>query len=65
MHHTDTESAEIWKKLGVSEVIALGDEDNFWTMGDGPGPCGPCTEIFYDQRTPDIDGESWLEVLII
>ena len=44
------------------QVIPLGDEDNFWSMGDGPGPCGPCTEIFYDQRTPDVDGETWLEV---
>jgi len=62
VHHSDKVSAEIWAKHGVKDVIPLGDEDNFWTMGDGPGPCGPCTEIFYDQRIPDSDGETWLEV---
>lgn len=35
--------------LGEGRVVPLGDEDNFWSMGDGPGPCGPCTEIFWDQ----------------
>ena len=51
VHDSDDESEEIWiKKVGVdpSKVARLGDEDNFWTMGD-TGPCGPCSEIFYDH----------------
>ena len=43
--------------LGEGRVVPLGDEDNFWSMGDGPGPCGPCTEIFWDQ------GEGWVTVV--
>jgi len=35
--------------LSDDRILRLGDEDNFWSMGDGPGPCGPCTEIFWDQ----------------
>ncbi len=43
---------------GVPEdrIMVKGDEDNFWSMGDGPGPCGPCTEIYWDQLQP-VDGE--------
>ena len=51
VHDSDEESEEIWiKKVGVepSRVARLGDDDNFWTMGD-TGPCGPCSEIFYDH----------------
>ena len=46
----DTESIECWKGVGVedSHIIKLSFEDNFWRMGDGEGPCGPCTEMFYD-----------------
>lgn len=46
----DEESKEIWKNLGVDEnhMESLGMEDNFWTTG-GPGPGGPCSEIFLDQ----------------
>eukprot|EP01117_Protostelium_nocturnum_P013039 TRINITY_DN4836_c0_g1_i1.p1 TRINITY_DN4836_c0_g1~~TRINITY_DN4836_c0_g1_i1.p1 ORF type:complete len:868 (-),score=367.58 TRINITY_DN4836_c0_g1_i1:35-2332(-) len=43
-------------------IIPLGKEDNFWTMGEGKGPCGPCTEIFYLQDHPDSDGDRWLEI---
>ena len=51
VHDSDDESEEIWiKKIGIDpeRVSRLGDEDNFWTMGD-TGPCGPCSEIFYDH----------------
>lgn len=55
----DEESAGIWEKVGIdpSHVIKLPFEDNFWSMGDGEGPCGPCTEVFYD--TGDEHGESY------
>ncbi|MES2675910.1 MAG: alanine--tRNA ligase [Pseudomonadota bacterium] len=55
-HISDDEAAEIWvKEIGVSpDRISRLDEDNFWQMGD-TGPCGPCTEIFYDHGA-DIAG---------
>src|SRR5687767_10140797 len=45
----DDEAAELWKKVGVRAdwITRLGEKDNFWAMGD-TGPCGPCTEIYYD-----------------
>lgn len=58
IHHSDDESYEIWKnEIGVptDRITRLGDEDNFWQMGD-TGPCGPCTEIFYD-RGPEWDNK--------
>jgi len=57
VHHTDSEAAEIWlDEVGVSpeRFSRCGDADNFWSMGD-VGPCGPCTEIFYDHG-PDVAG---------
>jgi alanyl-tRNA synthetase len=51
VHHTDDEAFEIWSKhIGVKpeRILRLGDKDNFWAMGD-TGPCGPCSEILYDQ----------------
>jgi alanyl-tRNA synthetase len=51
IHHSDTEARDLWKKIaGVADdrVIALGDKDNFWAMGE-TGPCGPCSEIHYRQ----------------
>ena len=50
VHISDDEAADIWlKELGVSaERFSRLDEDNFWQMGD-TGPCGPCSEIFYDH----------------
>jgi alanyl-tRNA synthetase len=50
VHHTDDEAADIWHKqegIPKDRIFKLGD-DNFWRMGD-TGPCGPCTEIFYDH----------------
>ena len=51
VHEDDDESEEIWiKKIGIdpSRVSKLDDEENFWTMGE-TGPCGPCSEIYYDH----------------
>jgi len=44
----DEESAEIWKSWGVKEIKFLGKNDNFWGPAGQTGPCGPCTEMFYD-----------------
>ena len=72
VHSTDEEAAELWKKIaGFSDdkIIRIPTDDNFWRMGD-TGPCGPCTEIFYDQGdaleggppgSPDEDGDRFLE----
>jgi alanyl-tRNA synthetase len=67
VHHTDPESAAIWAKVtGWSsneqqhKIRVLGDADNFWSMGDS-GPCGPCTEIFWDQEE-EVDGDRFLEI---
>jgi alanyl-tRNA synthetase len=51
VHDSDDEALEIWnKEIGVSreKIFKLGDKSNFWEMGD-VGPCGPCSEIFYDH----------------
>ncbi len=49
VHDIDDEAEEIWKKyIDADRIIRFGDKDNFWQMGD-TGPCGPCSEIFYDQ----------------
>lgn len=55
----DNESIGYWEKVGIdpSHIIRLPFEDNFWSMGDGEGPCGPCTEVFFD--TGDEHGESY------
>ncbi len=50
VHESDEESRKIWiEKINIhpEKVLVLGDEDNFWQMGD-TGPCGPCSEIYYD-----------------
>ncbi len=52
VHHTDDEAALLWQEvagLEVSRVFRLGDEENFWQMGE-TGPCGPCSELHYDLR---------------
>jgi len=59
VHVDDKESEEIWlKKIGVSStrLAKLGDDDNFWSMGD-TGPCGPCSEIFFDNGK-NFDGKA-------
>lgn len=61
-HETDEESTEIWRKVAGKEAIRLGDKDNWWSAGD-TGPCGPCTEIFYDfgESFSDED-DRWVEI---
>ncbi|CUH82293.1 Alanine--tRNA ligase [Tritonibacter multivorans] len=72
VYHTDDEAFEIWKKMGVPEdrIIRIATSDNFWQMGD-TGPCGPCTEIFYDHGdhiwggppgSPEEDGDRFIEI---
>lgn len=70
---TDDEAANIWlKEIGVSDrrFSRCGEKDNFWAMGD-TGPCGPCSEIFYDHGadiaggppgSPDADGDRYVEI---
>ncbi|PRP83386.1 alanyl-tRNA synthetase [Planoprotostelium fungivorum] len=65
IYKDDEEAFKIWKdevNLETDRILRHGKEDNFWSMGEGKGPCGPCTEIFYRLDQPDSDGESWLEI---
>jgi alanyl-tRNA synthetase len=69
----DDEAAEIWlREIGVDaeRFARIGATDNFWSMGD-TGPCGPCTEVFYDHGpgvaggppgTPEADGDRYIEI---
>lgn len=81
VYHTDDEAHDIWANvIGVPKdrIVRIGDKaggrkydsDNFWAMGD-TGPCGPCTEIFYDHGadvaggppgSPDEDGDRYIEI---
>ncbi|KAA1181115.1 alanine--tRNA ligase [Photorhabdus heterorhabditis] len=80
VYHTDNEAYDIWQnKVGIpaERIIRIGDNkgapyasDNFWQMGD-TGPCGPCTEIFYDHGdhiwggppgSPEEDGDRYIEI---
>ncbi|MGL4309938.1 MAG: alanine--tRNA ligase [Paracoccaceae bacterium] len=73
VYHTDDEAAAIWKKVsGLSDdrIIRIASDDNFWRMGP-TGPCGPCTEIFYDHGdhiwggppgSKDEDGDRFIEI---
>ncbi|WP_370275793.1 alanine--tRNA ligase [Roseovarius indicus] len=73
IYHTDDEAAEIWKKyagLPDDRIIRIATDDNFWSMG-ATGPCGPCTEIFYDHGpeiwggppgSPEEDGDRFIEI---
>jgi alanyl-tRNA synthetase len=72
VYHDDDEAYGLWKKIaGFSDdrIIRISTSDNFWSMGD-LGPCGPCSEIFFDQGesvaggppgSPDEDGDRFLE----
>ncbi|KAG0167643.1 hypothetical protein DFQ28_005696 [Apophysomyces sp. BC1034] len=59
----DEEGYRLWKEQGLTDdmIVKCGMEDNFWSMGDGEGPCGPCTEIFWDTMDDTLD-ERWLEI---
>ncbi|KAI1314946.1 hypothetical protein EDD11_001531 [Mortierella claussenii] len=62
---SDQESYDIWKNQeGIPEekIIRCDEKDNFWTMGEGAGPCGPCTEIFWDTLNDDLGEDRWLEI---
>lgn len=73
VHTSDEEAAAIWKKVTGfhdDKIIRIPTDDNFWRMGD-TGPCGPCTEIFYDHGdhiwggppgSPEEDGDRFIEI---
>ncbi|NRD88385.1 alanine--tRNA ligase [Sphingopyxis sp. BSNA05] len=73
VYHTDDEAFDLWKKIaGLPDerIIRIATDDNFWSMGD-TGPCGPCSEIFYDHGehvfggppgSPDEDGDRFVEI---
>lgn len=61
-HISDEESTEIWRRVAGKEAIRLGDKDNWWSAGD-TGPCGPCTEIFYDFGAEfENEDDRWVEI---
>ncbi|HEY8575516.1 MAG TPA: alanine--tRNA ligase [Devosia sp.] len=73
VYQDDDEALELWKKIagiGEDRIVKLGAKSNFWQMGD-TGPCGPCSEIFYDHGdkvwggppgSPEEDGDRWIEI---
>jgi len=73
VYHEDDEAFDLWKKIaGLSDdkIIRIPTSDNFWAMGD-TGPCGPCSEIFYDHGdhiwggppgSPEEDGDRFIEI---
>ena len=73
VYHTDDEAFDLWRKIaGLPEhrIIRIPTSDNFWSMGD-TGPCGPCSEIFYDHGehipggppgSPEEDGDRFIEI---
>ncbi|RSN64258.1 alanine--tRNA ligase [Streptomyces sp. WAC 04229] len=70
VHHSDDESRGLWRRIaGLPDerIVARGDEDNFWSMGV-PGPCGPCSELYYDRGPalgraggPAVDEDRYME----
>jgi alanyl-tRNA synthetase len=73
VYHTDDEAFDLWRKISGlpdAKIIRIATSDNFWSMGD-TGPCGPCSEIFYDHGdhiaggppgSPDEDGDRFTEI---
>ncbi len=73
VYHNDSEAFDLWKKIAKlpdERIIRIATDDNFWSMGD-TGPCGPCSEIFYDHGahikggppgSPDEDGDRYVEI---
>ena len=73
VYHTDDEAFDLWKRIaGLPErrIIRIATKDNFWAMGDD-GPCGPCSEIFFDHGehiaggppgSPNEDGDRFVEI---
>jgi alanyl-tRNA synthetase len=73
VYHTDDEAFDLWRKISglpESRIIRIEGADNFWAMGD-TGPCGPCSEIFYDHGdhieggppgSPNEDGDRFVEI---
>ena len=73
VYHTDDEAHALWRKIAGlpdSRIIRIPTNDNFWSMGD-TGPCGPCSEIFFDHGdhifggppgSPDEDGDRFVEI---
>jgi alanyl-tRNA synthetase len=73
VYHEDEDAVALWRKiagLGDDRIIRIATSDNFWAMGD-TGPCGPCSEIFYDHGdhipggppgSPDEDGDRFIEI---
>ncbi|MCW8971054.1 MAG: alanine--tRNA ligase, partial [Rhodospirillales bacterium] len=73
VYASDDDAFDLWKKIAglpESRIIRIGTSDNFWAMGD-TGPCGPCSEIFYDHGdhipggppgSPDEDGDRFVEI---